>query len=71
MRTREFFASLRIATMWSLLAAATVSPAAQSGVTIANPDRIIELPKFEVTDSRLLPQPEKWHYAEIPGFEVL
>ncbi len=32
---------------------------------------IIELPKFEVTDSRLLPPPETWHYAEIPGFEIL
>ena len=34
-------------------------------------DPIIELPKFEVTDSRLLPPPEKWLYAEIPGFEIL
>lgn len=32
---------------------------------------VIELPKFEVTDSRVLPQPEKWLYAEIPGFEIL
>ncbi len=33
---------------------------------------IIELPKFEVTDSRLLPPFEGgWHYAEIPGFEIL
>ncbi len=31
----------------------------------------VELPKFEVTDSRVLPQPEKWRYAAIPGFEVL
>lgn len=35
------------------------------------PGRIIELPKFEVTDTRLLPLPERWHYAEIPGFEIL
>lgn len=32
---------------------------------------VIELPKFEVTDSRLLPPPEKWLYAEVPGFEIL
>jgi hypothetical protein len=32
---------------------------------------IVELPKFEVTDSRVLPPPEKWLYAEIPGFEIL
>jgi hypothetical protein len=34
-------------------------------------EKIIELPKFEVTDTRLLPPPESWHYAEIPGFEIL
>ncbi|MSU47494.1 MAG: hypothetical protein EXS37_00100 [Opitutus sp.] len=32
---------------------------------------VIELPKFEVVDSRLLPPPEAWRYAEIPGFEIL
>jgi hypothetical protein len=31
----------------------------------------IELPKFVVTDSRELPQPESWRYGTIPGFEVL
>jgi hypothetical protein len=34
-------------------------------------DEIIELPKFIVTDSRILPPPEAWRYAEIPGFEIL
>ena len=38
---------------------------------LAVEEGIVELPKFEVVDSRLLPQPEKWHYAEIPGFEIL
>lgn len=32
---------------------------------------IVELPKFEVTDSRLLPPPERWRYAEVPGFEII
>lgn len=32
---------------------------------------VVELPAFEVKDSRVLPQPEPWKYAEIPGFEVL
>ncbi|MEO7412359.1 MAG: hypothetical protein ABIZ81_03295, partial [Opitutaceae bacterium] len=32
---------------------------------------IIELPRVVVTDSRDLPPPERWRYAEIPGFEVL
>ncbi len=31
----------------------------------------VELPKFEVTDSRLLPPREAWRYAAIPGFEIL
>jgi hypothetical protein len=31
----------------------------------------VELPVFEVIDTRLLPPPEKWLYAEIPGFEIL
>jgi hypothetical protein len=34
-------------------------------------DPIVELPKFVVTDSRDLPQPESWRYATIPGFEIL
>lgn len=34
-------------------------------------ERVIELPKFVVTDSRELPQPESWRYATIPGFEIL
>jgi hypothetical protein len=29
------------------------------------------LPVFEVSDSRVLPPPEEWRYAEIPGFEIL
>ena len=32
---------------------------------------IIELPKFEVSDTRILPPLAKWHYASIPGFEIL
>lgn len=31
----------------------------------------VELPKFVVTDTRELPPPEAWRYAEIPGFEIL
>ncbi|MEO7412126.1 MAG: hypothetical protein ABIZ81_02120 [Opitutaceae bacterium] len=32
---------------------------------------VVELPKLIVTDSRELPKPESWRYAQIPGFEVL
>ena len=34
-------------------------------------DPVIELPKFVVTDSRELPEPESWRYAAIPGVEIL
>jgi hypothetical protein len=37
----------------------------------ASSDPVVELPKFVVTDSRELPQPEAWRYAVIPGFEIL
>lgn len=32
---------------------------------------VVELPKFEVTDTRILPPLESWRHAELPGFEVL
>ncbi len=32
---------------------------------------VIELPKFVVTDSRELPQPESWRHGTMAGFEVL
>jgi hypothetical protein len=52
------------------VAVASAAAAAESGAT-KPAGEVIELPKFEVTDSRLLPQPEAWHYARIPGFEIL
>lgn len=60
---------LRVA--WVMLASLLVAGplAAQEGAA-AN-DRVIELPKFVVTDSRELPPPESWRYATIPGFEIL
>jgi len=32
---------------------------------------IVELPRYVVTDSRILPPPESWRYATLPGFEIL
>lgn len=55
----------------SLLAALGVIVSANAAESPVVGGPIIELPKFEVTDSRLLPPPESWHYAEIPGFEIL
>lgn len=54
-----------------LLLTATFAPlGAQPAAVVAN-ETPVELPKFEVTDSRVLPPQEKWRYATIPGFEVL
>ena len=52
----------------ALLAAAPCLPAAAPP---AAPGPVVELPVFEVSDSRVLPPPEEWRYAEIPGFEIL
>ncbi len=49
-------------------AARSAEPASTAAVR-AEP--AIELPVFEVKDSRLLPLPESWRYAEVPGFEIL
>jgi hypothetical protein len=58
---------------WAVLACgaagAPTPPAAAALPTADEPP--IELPIFEVTDSRVLPPPERWHYAAIPGFEIL
>ncbi len=34
-------------------------------------DDVVELPKFVVTETMILPPPESWNYAAIPGYEVL
>ena len=61
---------------WGLLvvsgAACALAQTAATNAAAAVADQpVVELPKFEVTDSRVLPEPEKWRYAAIPGFEVL
>ena len=32
---------------------------------------IVQLPTFTVVDTRILPRPESWRYAKVPGFEIL
>ena len=56
---------------WGIALAACLASARAAETAPAPSGIVIELPKFEVTDSRLLPPPESWHYAEIPGFEIL
>ncbi|WP_414664708.1 hypothetical protein [Horticoccus sp. 23ND18S-11] len=53
------------------LALAAGALAVDASAADVAPGPVVELPKFEVTDSRLLPPPESWRYAQIPGFEIL
>lgn len=62
---RLFVLSGALAGVW------TSSLVAQDATTTAAAGPVVELPKFVVTDDRLLPQPEAWRYAETPGFEIL
>ncbi|WP_277510012.1 hypothetical protein [Ereboglobus sp. PH5-5] len=32
---------------------------------------VVELPRYTVTDSRILPPPESWRHATLPGYEIL
>ncbi|WP_277510013.1 hypothetical protein [Ereboglobus sp. PH5-5] len=32
---------------------------------------IVELPRYVVTDERILPPPESWSYTTLPGYEIL
>jgi hypothetical protein len=66
---RSIFAPLLIGGL--LMAALPGRAAEDKDVAAAKAEAPIELPKFEVTDSRLLPPPESWRYTSIPGFEVL
>jgi len=62
--TRGFFSlALAVAGLFApVLRAADEAPVS---------DKVIELPKFIVTDSRILPDPESWRYARIADFEIL
>lgn len=57
---------------WVVLTAGGVAwCSAQEPAPSVAAEPVIELPKFEVNDSRLLPDQQKWTYASLPGFEVL
>jgi hypothetical protein len=68
---RLCLSAARVLRLAGMLVLATAAARAAAAADEFAPGQIIELPKFEVTDTRLLPPPEKWHYAKIPGFEVL
>lgn len=62
---------LRAGAWFAGLAAGVLDLAAADPVAAARAAPVFELPKFEVSDSRVLPPPESWRYAELPGFEIL
>lgn len=53
------------------LAILVVAGAGRAAAQDVSKDKPIELPAYNVVDSRELPPPEKWYYARIDGFEVL
>ena len=55
----------------ALFAAPAPCLRAQDPAAAAAATPVVELPKFVVTDTRELPPPEAWRYAEITGFEIL
>lgn len=61
---RAFPASF-VSFLWIALCGAA-APAVQVAL-----DAPIELPKYEVSETRIPPPPESWRYAAIPGFEIL
>jgi len=72
-RLRVLFGWLVIGSATGLLPGAVPPAASPPAPTVAGAraEPAIELPVFEVRDTRLLPPPESWRYAEIPGFEIL
>ena len=56
---------------WLALIALVAAGGLRAAETLPVEGPVVELPKFEVKDTRLLPPPEKWLYAEVPGFEIL
>jgi hypothetical protein len=69
MNTRLFVLMRRLSLRPVLVFAVAGALRAADALPVEGP--VVELPKFEVKDSRLLPPPEKWLYAEVPGFEIL
>lgn len=52
-----------------LVPAFCAEPAPANGPSTA--PETVELPKFVVEDTRLIPAPESWDYLAIPGYEIL
>ncbi|MDR1012151.1 MAG: hypothetical protein LBM04_13675 [Opitutaceae bacterium] len=59
-------------TLATTLAAAPSKKAAPAPKAPGIPEsEVVHLPQYTVTDVRVLPPPEFWRYAELPGFEIL
>ncbi len=60
--------TLHLAAFGAALLSATYGQAASDAVDM---ERVVELPRLVVSDSRLLPQPESWLHGSLPGVEIL
>lgn len=70
MHIRHFLTRLSVLTAVTLLSGVGRAFAADAQDGVAN-EKVIELPKYTVSDTPILPPQENWKYASIPGFEVL
>ena len=70
MFTTRFRVSVFLVWLGAALGAGLSSLTAADFATEVDTD-VVQLPVFEVSDTRILPPPEDWLYATLPGFEVL
>ncbi|MCL1888600.1 MAG: hypothetical protein FWF96_07000, partial [Kiritimatiellaeota bacterium] len=52
-------------------APANGQPAPPLAFESAPDDSMVELPRYVVTGERILPPPESWRHATLPGYEIL
>lgn len=68
--------TIRTRSLWSVVAVLATMPALPATAASARNGNdalgaAIELPKFVVTDVRVMPDRESWRYTSLPGIEVL
>ncbi|MDF9827825.1 hypothetical protein M2447_001927 [Ereboglobus sp. PH5-10] len=62
---------LGLALVLSLAVHTNASAQRHLNIKAAPDDEIVELPRYVVTDERILPPPESWRHAKLPGYEIL
>ena len=64
------FSSLRRFVPAGMAAIACMTPV-RADPQLSTTGPVVQLPAFTVVETRLLPSPESWRYAQAPGFEIL